>query len=75
MGSTQEYLKILCDAFYGDHIDRRTFIRERRRLIEEAIAGVPSAPPAIPDDFDPDATLINLDSTVRLPRRPPAADA
>ena len=74
MGSTQEYLKILCDAFFSEHVDRRTFNRERRRLIEEAVAGVKSAPPAVPEDFDPDATLISLDTTVRLPR-PPAADA
>ena len=73
MGTTQEYLKVLCDAFNGDHIDRRTFIRERRRLIEEAVAGVRSAPPAVPEDFDPDASAIDLDTTVRLPR-PPAAD-
>lgn len=74
MGTTQEYLKVLSDAFFGDHVDRRTFIRERRRLIEEAVAGVQSAPPAVPEDFDPDATLISLDTTVRLPR-PPATDA
>lgn len=74
MSFTQEYLKRLCDAYHADQVDRRTFIRERRRLIDESVAGQASAPPAVPADFDPNDSIIDLDSTVRLPR-PPGSEA
>lgn len=66
---TGQYLRDLCQAYVTERIDRRTYIRERRRLIDEAVAGRLSAPPAIPEEFEPEATMINLDVTMQLPRR------
>lgn len=64
------YLQELCRAHAAEAIDRRTYIRERRRLIDGAIAGLTLAPPNIPEAFKPDATVIDLDATVELPRAP-----
>jgi len=72
---TNGYLRELCAAYVNETIDRRTYILERRRLIDEAVAGKPSAPPAIPEPFEPDATaMMDLDSTMQLPRRMLAED-
>ena len=66
---TGQYLRELCQAYATERIERRTYFLERRRLIDELVAGKPSAPPAIPEDFEPEATMINLDATMQLPRR------
>jgi hypothetical protein len=66
---TSGFLRDLCQAYVTDKVDRRTYIRERRRLIDEAVAGNPSAPPAIPEDFQPEATVVNLDATMQLIHR------
>lgn len=66
---TGQYLRELCQAYVTERIERRTYILERRRLIDEIVAGKPSAPPAIPEEFEPEATMINLDATMQLPRR------
>ncbi len=71
---TNDYLRELCAAYVSEAIDRRTYILERRRLIDEAVAGKPSAPPAIPEPFEPEATMMDLDSTMQLPRRMLAED-
>jgi hypothetical protein len=71
---TNDYLRELCAAYVSETIDRRTYILERRRLIDEAVAGKPSAPPAIPEAFEPEATMMDLDSTMQLPRRMLAED-
>ena len=65
---TGQYLRDLCRAYATERIERRTYILERRRLIDELVAGKPSAPPAIPEEFEPEATMINLDVTMQLPR-------
>ncbi|MSQ69182.1 MAG: hypothetical protein EXR83_13525 [Gammaproteobacteria bacterium] len=64
------YLQELCSAYAAEAIDRRTYIRERRRLIDGAIADLTLAPPNIPEAFKPDATVIDLDATIELPRAP-----
>lgn len=66
---TNGYLRDLCQAFATSKIDRRTYIRERRRLIDEAVAGVASAPPAIPEEFEPEATFVSLDATMQINHR------
>ena len=66
---TTGYLRDLCQAYATDKVDRRTYIRERRRLIDEAVAGKPSEPPAVPEDFQPEATVVNLDATMQLIHR------
>ena len=66
---TAQYLRDLCQAYTTERIERRTYILERRRLIDELVAGKASAPPAIPEEFEPEATMINLDATMQLPRR------
>lgn len=63
---TNGYLRDLCQAYATAKIDRRTYIRERRRLIDEVVAGKPSAPPAIPEEFQPEATFVNLDATMQI---------
>jgi hypothetical protein len=71
---TNDYLRELCAAYGSETIDRRTYILERRRLIDEAVAGKPSAPPAIPEPFEPEATMMDLGSTMQLPRQMLAED-
>ncbi len=64
------YLQELCSAYARELIDRRTYIRERRRLIDDTIADRPLAPPAIPAEFQSEVTLIDVDATLEIPRLP-----
>jgi hypothetical protein len=42
---TESLLRALARAHAEQRIDRRTYIKERRRLIDEAVAGMESRPP------------------------------
>jgi hypothetical protein len=43
---SESLLRALARAHAEQRIDRRTYIKERRRLIDEAVAGIESHPPA-----------------------------
>ena len=62
---TPSYLQQLSKAYADRLIERRTYILERRRLIDEAVAGVDSQPPHIPQ---PRQNLEETDATLELPR-------
>ena len=63
---SKSLLRALAQAYAEQRVDRRTYIHERRRLIDEAVAGIDSAPPAVlepsPSSLDP------TDVTIQLPR-------
>ena len=59
-------VRALAQAYAEQRIDRRTYIRERRRLIDEAVAGVESHPPRVLEPAAP--TLEPTDVTIQLPR-------
>ncbi|HMM76779.1 MAG TPA: hypothetical protein PJ986_13790 [Gammaproteobacteria bacterium] len=59
-------LRRLAQAYAEQRIDRRTYIHERRRLIDEAVAGVDSEPPRVLAPGEP--TLSAIDRTIELPR-------
>lgn len=60
-------LRALAQAYAERRIDRRTYIHERRRLIDEAVAGIPSQMPQVLQTKP--AVLNETDSTIELPRR------
>lgn len=62
-------LRQLAQAYAEQRIDRRTYIHERRRLIDEAVAGIDSAPPRVLDP--PEPTLSSIDATLEIPRELP----
>ncbi|MCC7121974.1 MAG: hypothetical protein IT493_10500 [Gammaproteobacteria bacterium] len=59
-------LRRLAQAYAEQRIDRRTYIHERRRLIDETVAGVEPAPPRVLVPEQP--TLSEIDMTLELPR-------
>lgn len=59
-------LRRLAQAYAEQRIDRRTYIHERRRLIDEAVAGIESLPPRVLEPAAP--TLSEADVTIKLPR-------
>lgn len=59
-------LRRLAQAYAEQRIDRRTYIHERRRLIDEAVAGVDSLPPRVLAPSEP--TLSAIDQTLEMPR-------
>ncbi len=59
-------LRRLAQAYAEQRIDRRTYIHERRRLIDEAVAGVDSKPPQALEGYAPASSL--LEQTIALPR-------
>lgn len=59
-------LRQLAQAYAELRIDRRTYIHERRRLIDEAVAGIESKPPRVLEPSAP--TLSAIDVTLELPR-------
>jgi hypothetical protein len=62
-------LRQLAQAYAEQRIDRRTYIHERRRLIDEAVAGIDSVPPRVLDP--PEPTLSSIDVTLEIPRELP----
>ncbi len=63
---SKSLVRALAQAYAEQRIDRRTYIRERRRLIDEAVAGIESRPPRVLEPAAP--TLSPTDVTVELPR-------
>lgn len=63
---TLSLLRRLAQAYAEQRIDRRTYIHERRRLIDEAVAGIESQPPRVLEPDEP--TLTAVDQTIELPR-------
>ena len=59
-------LRRLAQAYAEQRIDRRTYIHERRRLIDEAVAGIDSEAPRVLAPSEP--TLSAVDQTIELPR-------
>ena len=59
-------LRRLAQAYAEQRIDRRTYIHERRRLIDETVAGIESEPPRVLMPSEP--TLSAVDQTIELPR-------
>jgi hypothetical protein len=59
-------LRALAQAYAEQRVDRRTYIRERRRLIDEAVAGIESAPPAVLEPAR--SSLDPTDVTIQLQR-------
>ena len=59
-------LRQLAKAYAEQRIDRRTYIHERRRLIDEAVAGIESARPQVLEPVP--ANLTETDVTVKLTR-------
>lgn len=59
-------LRALAQAYAEQRVDRRTYIRERRRLIDEAVAGIESVLPAVLEPSH--SSLDPTEVTIQLPR-------
>lgn len=65
---TDSLLRMLARAHAEQRIDRRTYIVERRRLIDEAVAGIDSQPPSIVQVAPEEEIPSHLGDTVHLTR-------
>jgi hypothetical protein len=65
---TDSLLRMLARAHAEQRIDRRTYIIERRRLIDEAVAGVVSQPPKVLEAAPEEEIPSHLGDTVHLTR-------
>lgn len=62
----ESLLRALSRAHAEQRIDRRTYIVERRRLIDEAVAGIESLPPAGVEQAPVEEMPSHLGDTVHL---------
>ncbi len=65
---TESLLRMLARAHAEQRIDRRTYIVERRRLIDEAVAGIASQPPKVVETAPEEEIPSHLGDTVHLTR-------
>ena len=65
---TESLLRMLARAHAEQRIDRRTYIVERRRLIDEAVAGIVSQPPPGLETPPEEEIPSHLGDTVHLAR-------
>jgi len=65
---TDSLLRMLARAHAEQRIDRRTYIVERRRLIDEAVAGIVSQPPEVLASAPAAEIPSHLGDTVHLTR-------